>query len=74
MKILWISYINSWTPTLLNAIKKYVEIAVIIPAGGYEQLKKEDDGVTYYSLHLTAKEMKRTMNRDTFHKYTCWRN
>lgn len=69
MKILWISYINSWTPTLLNAIKKYVEIAVIIPAGGYEQLKKEDDGVTYYSLHLTAKEMKRTMNRDTFHKY-----
>lgn len=69
MKVLWISYISSWTPTLLNAIKHEVEVAFIIPTGGFENFCHTEDGVTYYSLHLTANEIKRTMTRETFRKY-----
>lgn len=69
MKIIWITYISSWTPTLLNEIKKHIYVSVIIPCGGFKSFKHIENGITYYSLHLKNKEIKKGMNLKTYLKY-----
>lgn len=69
MRILWITYISSWTPTLLNAIKGEVQLALIIPSGGFDEFKHVENGVTYYSIKLKDEERLNSMSLSTFAKY-----
>ena len=69
MQILWISYISSWTPTLVDLIKRENRLAIIVPTGGkvvnYEQI----DDVDYYYLHLHPQDTMKRMNRNNFEHY-----
>ena len=69
MQILWISYTSSWTPTLVDLIKRENRLAIIVPTGGkvvnYEQI----DDVDYYYLHLHPQDTMKRMNRNNFEHY-----
>lgn len=69
MKILWISFIGSWTFPLLNQIKKNNETGIIIPniEGKYNTYKKEQ--ISFFELSLKKHELYENMNISTFMKY-----
>lgn len=69
MRIIWITYISSWTPTLLNAIKEKAQLALIIPSGGFDEFKHVENGVIYYSIKLKDEERLNSMSLSTFAKY-----
>lgn len=62
MQILWISYINSWTPTLVSLLKKENKLSIIVPTGGKSTDYEQVDDVDYYYLHIPPKD---TMKRMT---------
>ena len=53
MQILWISYINSWTPTLVSLLKKENKLSIIVPTGGKSTDYEQVDDVDYTSLLKT---------------------
>lgn len=69
MQILWISYINSWTPTLANSIKKGNKLSIIVPTGGKNVDYEQVDDIDYYYLHIRSKDTMKRMSRNNFERY-----
>lgn len=66
MKILWISYLGSWTKPLAEEIAKFNTIKVIIPSDKYEVY--EEKNVSYYSIKYDMEEATCPMKRSSFDK------
>lgn len=69
MQILWISYINSWTPTLVSLLKKENKLSIIVPTGGKSTDYEQVDDVDYYYLHIPPKDTMKRMTRENFEHY-----
>lgn len=69
MKILWISFWGSWTLPLLNRVKCYNEVGIIIPTLKSHNNFYEKDQVHYFELGLNNTELYYHMSPHTFQKY-----
>lgn len=67
MKILWISYIGSWTKPLAELIAKDNNIMVVVPS--LENKEIIDNNVTYRYLNYTQKEAACQMTKSSFNKF-----
>lgn len=70
MKILWISFIGSWTYPLLNRIKQGNQVGLVIPAIGEKNnfVDKQQD-ITVFRIAMKKGECNRNMDISTFEKY-----
>lgn len=70
MKILWISFIGSWTYPLLNRIKQGYQVGLVIPAIGEKDnfVDKQQD-ITVFRIAMKKGECNRNMSISTFEKY-----
>ena len=71
MKILWITFWGTWTKPLLNLIKVFCELEVIIPSEGRKDYKTEIvDGVKYHYVTFTkGKGIYVDMDKDIYESY-----
>lgn len=70
MRILWISFLGSWTIPLLNTIKNNSEVALAIPLSDKSAIQKEESaGITYYKIPISQKENISFMSLKVFLKY-----
>lgn len=69
MKILWISFIGSWTFPLLNQIKINNEVGIIIPNTDSKNKSYQKDKIYFFELSLKKNELYDNMNINTFLKY-----
>lgn len=69
MRILWISFIGSWTFPLLNQIKKRNEVGIIIPNIEDKYNSYQKDEISFFELSLKKHELYENMNINTFMKY-----
>ena len=73
MNILWISFYGSWTLPLLLNIRKTCKgrICIIIPT--FNKTEKGnlriEDGIEYYTIPFTHKELLSSMSQKTFEKF-----
>lgn len=69
MRILWISFIGSWTFPLLNQIKINNEVGIIIPNTDGKNKSYQKDKISFFELSLKKRELYENMNINTFMKY-----
>ena len=72
MNILWISFYGSWTLPLLKEINKKNKgkTALIVPViGGKVKIREERDGIVFYLLPFSKKELFQSMTSKTFQKF-----
>ena len=70
MKILWISFIGSWTYPLLKRIKNGNQIGLIIPTIGTKGCTTEmQNGISIWKIGLKKNECHQTMSISTLRKY-----
>lgn len=70
MKILWISFLGSWTLPLLYRLSCGNDIHIIIPVLSKSTKKEEfKDGITFHYLELTEKDVFSTMTETIYKKY-----
>lgn len=74
MRILWISFLGSWTLPLLNALsssKKEDQYGLLIPTTQKNEYKhlQLNNNCKYYTVYLTTKELYSNMEMSVFDKY-----
>lgn len=67
MKILWISYLGSWTKPLISRLSEINEVTLIVPSK--KECITKDGNLLIHNIRLTDKETECCMSISIFRKY-----